>query len=172
MKKIIYLPFLLFSFFCFSQSVTERYNSLYKRYEYFNSSGNIIGYKEYNNLSKQWEYYDLNVTESQRKPRQYGEYIPPNNIGLLERALKQKQQNYDSNFQTVKSTIEYMINDVRKWEIDTNTKYKIISQFKDSISKNLDNRDIDYGSNEQTNIVIGWLLDTLERIAKSVNSNK
>lgn len=170
MKKVISLLFLSFSCFYFSQSITEKYNSLYKRYEYFNSSGNIIGYKEYNSLSKQWEYYDLKATEYQRKPRQYGEYIPPNNIGLLERALKQKQQNYDSNFQTVKATIERIINDIRTWDIDTNTKYQIISQFKDIISKNLDNREVDYGSNEQTNKVIGWLFDSLEKIIKNVNS--
>lgn len=172
MKKIIFLLFLLFGCFCFSQSVTERYNSLSKRYEYFNSSGNIIGYKKYNSLTRQWEYYDLKSTEYQRQPRQYGEYIQPNNLGLIERALQQKQQNYDKNFQFVKSKIEYMINDIRKWDIDTNAKYQIISQFKDAISKNLDSRDIDYSSNEQTNIVIGWLLDTLEAIIKSVNSNR
>lgn len=172
MKKIIFLLFLLFGCYCFSQSVTERYNSLSKRYEYFNSSGNIIGYKKYNSLTRQWEYYDLNATEYQRKPRQYGEYIQPHNLDLIERALQQKQQGYDNNFQYVKSTIEYMINDVRKWDIDTNTKYQIISQFKDAISKNLDSRDIDYSSNQQTNVVIDWLLDTLEAIIKKVNSNK
>ncbi|WP_336688487.1 MULTISPECIES: hypothetical protein [unclassified Chryseobacterium] len=170
MKKIFISVMLLVGAFCFSQSVTERYNSLYRRYEYFNSSGNIIGYKLYNSLTRQWEYYDLKSTEYQRQPRQYGEYIQPNNLGLIESALQQKQQNYDKNFQFVKSKIEYMINDIRKWDIDTNVKYQIINQFKDAISKNLDSRDIDYGSNEQTNIVIGWLLDTLETIIKNLNS--
>ncbi|WP_144281289.1 hypothetical protein [Chryseobacterium echinoideorum] len=172
MKKIFVSVMLLVGVFSFSQSVTERYNSLSRRYEYFNSSGNIIGYKQYNSLTRQWEYYDLKSTEYQRKPRQYGEYIQPNNLGLIERALQQKQQNYDKNFQFVKSKIEYMINDIRTWDIDTNTKYQIISQFKDAISKNLDSRDIDYGSNQQTNIVIEWLLDTLEAIIKKVNSNR
>ncbi|WP_336715563.1 hypothetical protein [Chryseobacterium mucoviscidosis] len=172
MKKIFVSVMLLVGVFSFSQSVTERYNSLSRRYEYFNSSGNIIGYKQYNNLTRQWEYYDLKSTEYQRQPRQYGEYIQPNNLGLIERALQQKQQNYDKNFQFVKSKIEYMINDIRKWDIDTNVKYQIITQFKDAISKNLDSRDIDYGSNQQTNIVIEWLLDTLETIIKKVNSNR
>ncbi|MCQ9635804.1 hypothetical protein MP477_12665 [Chryseobacterium sp. WG23] len=168
MKKIIFLAFLSFGSMYFSQSVTEKYNSLYKRYEYFDSSGNRIGYKKYNNLSRQWEYYDLNKTQYEKQPRQYGNYIQPYNLDLIERTLRQKQQNYDSNFQSVKATIEYIINDIKTWEIDTDTKYKIISQFKDAISKNLDNRDIDYSSAEQTRIVIKWLDETVEIIIKNL----
>lgn len=155
----------------FSQSVTEKYNSLYKRYDYFDSSGNIIGYKKYNSLSRHWEYYNLNKTQYERQPRQYGNYTQPYHLDLIERALRQKQQNYDSNFQTVKATIENIINDIKTWEISADAKYKIISHFKDAISKNLDNRNIDYGSAEQTRIVIKWLNETIEIIIKNLIDN-
>ena len=106
MKKIIIPVFLLLGSFCFSQSVTEKYNSIYNRYEYYNSSGNIIGYKKYNNLSRQWEYYDVNKTQYERQPRQYGDYIQPYNFDLMQKALSQKQSNYDSNYSVVNQYLE------------------------------------------------------------------
>jgi hypothetical protein len=127
----------------------------------------MIGYKQYNNLSREWEYYDLADTQTQRQPRQYGEYIQPYNLDLMERALSQKQQLYDANFQTVKSTINRIINDVNTWDTTSERKYTIIKKFKDAISKNLDSRDIDYGSNAQTKIVIDWIYETLEAIIKN-----
>lgn len=173
MKKIFFLVLLSFGSVCFSQSVTEKYNSLYQRYEYFDSSGNIIGYKKYNKLSSQWEYFDLKETEYEKQPRQYGEYIQPYNLDLIERALQQKQQKYQSNFKTVKSTIEYIMNDIQKMEIESQEKYKILSEFKSAISRNLNNIDIDYGSNEQTEQVIKWLYQTATLIIKnSSNENK
>ncbi|MDP9956851.1 hypothetical protein J2X97_002510 [Epilithonimonas hungarica] len=171
MKKIFLSALLSISSFYFSQSVIQKYNSLYKRYEYFNSSGNMIGYKQYNNLSRQWEYFDLNDNQNEKQPRQYGDYTQPYNFDLIERGLRLKQNNYDSNFQTVKSTINYIINDINSWDSDSDTKHKIIQQFKSAISKNLDNQDINYASNDETNRVIGWLLDTLEAIIKKENSN-
>ncbi|MCT4142357.1 hypothetical protein [Elizabethkingia anophelis] len=172
MKKIIIPVFLFLGSFCFSQSVTEKYNSIYNRYEYYNSSGNIIGYKKYNNLSRQWEYYDLNKTQYERQPRQYGDYIQPYNLDLIERALQQKQRKYDVNFQYVKSKIDNIINDIRSWNVDSSTKSEIIKRFGDAISENLGSRDIDYSSNEETSVVMDWLYNTLESIVTSTSSSK
>ena len=36
-----------------------------------------------------------------RQPREYGEYIQPYNFDLMQKALSQKQSNYDSNYSIV-----------------------------------------------------------------------
>lgn len=73
MKKVFFSVFMLFGVFCFSQSVSKKFNSVYKRYEYFDSNGNMIGYEKYNNLLKQYEYYSTNNSQSPqtRQPTQY-----------------------------------------------------------------------------------------------------
>ena len=169
MKKIIFCTFLFLGSFCFSQSVTERYNSLYKRYEYFNSSGNMIGYKQYNSLSREWEYFDQNNTQIQKQPRQYGEYAQPYNLDLMESVLSQKQQIYKYNYQKIQSTITEIVDITKDSNLDSETKYKIIKQFSDAISKNLDNQSIDYSSEEQTSSIISWLWKTIRYITERVN---
>ena len=94
MKKIL-LIFLVISIsqISYSQSVVEKYNSLYNRYEYFDSSGNMIGYKTYNSLYNQWEYYDV---KGKRRETDFGKYVPPVNLELVARVLAQKQARYDN----------------------------------------------------------------------------
>lgn len=70
MKKLIIFSSLLLGTLCFSQSVVEKYNSIYKRYEYFDSIGNLIGYKSYNNLSRQWEYFTVQP-QNTKQPYKY-----------------------------------------------------------------------------------------------------
>lgn len=55
-------------FICFtalhSQNSTKRYNQYLERYEYFDSSGNIIGYNKWNPYLEQWEYTDIRTENS------------------------------------------------------------------------------------------------------------
>lgn len=44
--KIICIVLLLFTITSFAQTTTEKYNSYPKRYEYFDSRGNLTGYKQ------------------------------------------------------------------------------------------------------------------------------
>ena len=169
MKKIMILSSLLLGSLCFSQSVIQKYNSLYKRYEYFNSSGNMIGYKQYDSISKQWEYFDLRSNQNHKQPREYGEYVQPYNSDLIERALSQKQQIYNYNYQKVQSTIKEIVEITRNSNLNASTKYEIIKQFSDAVSKNLNNQSIDYSSLEQTNSVISWLWTTVGKITDKVN---
>lgn len=127
----------------------------------------MVGYEQYNSLSKQWEYYNLSNIQSQEQQRQYGEYVQPYNLGLMERALSQKQEIYNYNYQKVQSAINDIGDNIKGSDINTNTKSNIIKRFQDAISKNLNNQSIDYGSVEQTNYIINWLWKTATEISEN-----
>lgn len=89
----------LFLLFClnanvYSQNYTEKYNSTRSRYEYFDSRGNLIGYKKYNSTSNRWEYTDLQNNSSRRR---YSDPKSPYDWDLIERAMQHKQQAIDNN---------------------------------------------------------------------------
>ena len=90
MKKFVLIILVSISSIAFSQTQTKKYNSFNKRYEYFDSRGNMIGYEFYNNFTKQWEYYE----EKQREPYKYAEPVQPN-LDYLYQALAYKQRQYD-----------------------------------------------------------------------------
>lgn len=94
MKKYLVLFLLAFttSTICVAQTYTEKYNSLYNRYEYFDSQGNLIGYKKWNSLYERWEYHEEKPQQSQRN---YGEYVQPYDMDLIYKALELKQRQYD-----------------------------------------------------------------------------
>lgn len=62
MKTFILL--LLFAFFGLNtltaQNHSEVYNSVYDRYDFINSSGNLIGYRIWNSIYDRWDYKDSN----------------------------------------------------------------------------------------------------------------
>ncbi|MGB3342980.1 MAG: hypothetical protein WBA61_03630 [Aequorivita sp.] len=62
MKTFILL--LLFVFFGLNnltaQNHSEVYNSVYERYDFINSSGNLIGYRIWNEINQRWDYKDSN----------------------------------------------------------------------------------------------------------------
>lgn len=170
MKKTAIIFLLFLCGLLFSQSVTERYNSLSNRYEYYDSSGNLIGYKQYNNLRKQWEYFDVQQ-QYQRQPRQYGDYVEPYNYGAIEQALRQKKIRHDYNVQQVRGLIELMRTDfINKLSYDSKTKNEILTRFNYSISQNLSGKNFDYSSEEQTQIIIKWIYDTMTKIIDGVTN--
>jgi len=93
MKLILKLLILLNFSFCFSQSIVQKYNSLYNRYEFFDESGNMVAYKTYNSLMNQWEVYS---TENANRKTDYGKYVSPINLELVAKVLAQKQARYDN----------------------------------------------------------------------------
>lgn len=46
MKKILTIGILLFTMISLNAQTTERWSQAYGRYEYLDSSGNLIGYKK------------------------------------------------------------------------------------------------------------------------------
>ena len=93
MKYLTLLLFLAITNSSYTQSVTQKYNSLYNRYEYFDETGNMIGYKTYNSLLKQWEFYS---NKDGNRKTDFGSYVPPINLELVSKVLAHKQARYDN----------------------------------------------------------------------------
>jgi len=98
MKNALIFLVLLIINISHSQSTVQKYNSLLNRYEYFDSAGKLIGYKSYNSLMQQWEYYEIN---SNKKKSDYGNYVSPIDLNLVQTTLQNKQERYNRNKQIV-----------------------------------------------------------------------
>lgn len=134
MKKVIFSVFMLFGVFCFSQNVSKKFNSVYKRYEYFDSSGNMIGYEKYNNVLKQYEYYSTNNSQSPQT-RQPTQYRSPQQLDIsnLGNAMTIKQNRYN-NSQEVINDIAYQI---KSMNISEERKAKILNAVDETIKMNM-----------------------------------
>ena len=167
MKKVIFSTFLLLGNLCFSQSVTEKYNSIYKRHEYFDSIGNMIGYKSYNNLSQQWEYYDLKTT--QKQPYQYSK--PQQlDISVLGNALSIKQNNYNNNVKQIQRALDNVIDQVKDFNISEDKKEIIIKTISDSFINNIMSKNFDYSSVSETSRIVRWIYDSANTKIKNVTT--
>lgn len=135
MKKVIFSVFMLFGVFCFSQNVNKKFNSVYKRYEYFDSSGNMIGYEKYNNVLKQYEYYSTNNSQSPQT-RQPTQYRSPQQLDIsnLGNAMTVKKNRYN-NSQAVINDIAYQI---KSMNISEERKAKILNAVDETIKMNMD----------------------------------
>ncbi|WP_026978443.1 hypothetical protein [Flavobacterium tegetincola] len=171
--KIYYLLFLLFTTNSFSQSVTEKWNNLNNRYEYFDSYGNMKGYKKYNSVKKQWEYYDLNNSNK---------YVPPElgNIELARSVLKSRQTKYDANYKRIKETAssaykyfqDYIASSIKEYNEEKNSDkssklwMNMFIRYHRDYDDVAKNNGYDYSSMSTTNNVIDWLNKGAEYIAK------
>lgn len=95
---------LLFTVLSYSQTTTKKYNDLMNRYEYYNSSGQMIGYEKYNSLMQQWEYTDLSKTVSPRV-HDYGKPQSTFDTDLAIQALSARQSQYNKNQSLVENVI-------------------------------------------------------------------
>ncbi len=41
-----------------AQSIVEKWNDFYKRYDYFDKHGKLLGYYKYNDFYKRWENFE------------------------------------------------------------------------------------------------------------------
>ncbi|MDX6181929.1 hypothetical protein SGQ44_18285 [Flavobacterium sp. Fl-77] len=98
--KAIYFLLLLFTVNSFAQTATEKYNTYLKRFEYFDSRGNLTGYKQYNSYLNQWEYYE-------NKHQGYEIKQPQSSIDvdLVQKTLSSKQSRYDYNLKRIQESI-------------------------------------------------------------------
>lgn len=104
MKYLIITGFLLFSIMILNAQTTERWSQAYNRYEYYDSRGNLIGYKK-KDIYGQWQYFDLRTSNNQSNSYKYPEYQNPYDTGLIERALSQRQQAFDQKVQNIQNKI-------------------------------------------------------------------
>jgi hypothetical protein len=150
MKKIFFCFLFLFLFISvYSQTYTEKYNSLNNRYEFFNSSGSMIGYKFYNSLNQRWETYMTNTSDNSTPIQNQ---FNPN---LAIKALSIRQGKYDTNLARVNEFIESLKTRLYNSTFDATTvqniRFRFNSEFTSQVSK------YDLSSSATTQKVIQWL---------------
>jgi len=144
-QKIFLSTCLFLSSISYSQTSTEKWNSLSRRYEYFDQRGYMTGYKEYNSLGGTWDYYSTN-----EKPRlnQYNPVVNPVNIELIGQVLASKQARYNagghSNGNSYNSKRRYVNEMIHSNDRALNNKdikkYEEITNISSSIGKDFDKK--------------------------------
>jgi len=168
MKKFIFSALLLCGISCFSQTATKKYNSINRRYEYFDSRGSMTGYEIYNTLTRQWEYYS--TTSQQRSPNQYRDPVPLD-IAPLGNTTTALQSRYNQNTQWVQQEISKMFDTVYSLDIYDNQKNQIIETFKNSPLKSVSSQRINYSNISECNRVLNYLRESLSTIIKNVTAS-
>ncbi|KAB1230192.1 hypothetical protein [Chryseobacterium viscerum] len=155
MKKVFFTVCMLFGVFCFSQNISKKYNSVYKRYEYFAPDGSMIGYEQYNNVLKQWEYYSTNNSHSPQT-RQPTQYRDPQKLDIsnLGNALSTKQNRYNN----AQAVINDIVSQINSLNVSQERKTKILNAFNKTVEMNL--RRISNGD-------VNWLYEVTNLIIKS-----
>ena len=156
MKTILF--FLLFTLTVSAQTLTEKWNNITKQYEYYNSNGDLVGYKKYNSINKSWEYYDANP--------QPNYYTPKSNINveLTQRVLEHKQNQYDNNVKGVQNAINDLRNQVQSLGVDNSVIEKIKNRFNKEYIDKLNNTRYDYSNSNTASQIINWLYSGINSI--------
>jgi hypothetical protein len=151
MKTLATALFLCSFFFSSAQTMTEKYNSLMNRYEYFNSQGHMVGYKSYDSLMKQWNYYE--VTQEQQPQNTY---VEPINLDYVNKALSTKQAKLDANVARIDNAVNDIGIKIQNLEIDYSIKEIVMATFQNAL-KTINNKKLDYSNNNTTREVINYL---------------
>ena len=77
-----------------SQNYSEKYNSILKRYEFFDSRGNMVGHKKWDPILKKWEYTDLQQ-QNNSSGREYSTPKSPYDWDFMLKAAQIKQAQID-----------------------------------------------------------------------------
>jgi|GEM_PF-1468825 hypothetical protein len=173
MKNLLLLFLVLFSFSFYGQSYTEKYNSVYERYEYYNSNNELVGYKKYDPVYEEWKYTDLTQQRQQRKSP-YADMEPGDtfNEGLAYKVLAGKQARYDANVQDVRNHLEQLQSQFRQYG-DYEKQEKALDMFAEVITafnNNSNNNMVDFSSNNITVDVKNYFTREYNRIINYVNS--
>lgn len=91
-------------------------------------------------------------------------------IGALGYAVKVKQQRYNYNRQRIQNEILDIQKYIESADISDKRKDIIISPFREIIQKNLNGRTFDLSSERQTNDIINWLYDSINKIIKNTEN--
>jgi hypothetical protein len=100
MKNLFYLLLLITSI-SYSQNFSEKWNSVYSRYDYHDTNGNLIGYKKWNSVYSRWDYTQLNSSNSNVTPV-YAPVDQGGSLDIAQKVLIEKQRRYDVNFAKLK----------------------------------------------------------------------
>ncbi|MDI6047533.1 hypothetical protein [Flavobacterium yafengii] len=161
MKSIIISLFLFISLQSYSQTTSEKWNSMYNRYDYTDVNGNLVGYKGYNSLTESWEYTSIKLQNQKTIP--YNPY--GNNLQLINETLSIKQNRYDNNITRVHNFLNSIRDQLNNSTLDKNLIQKIKNRFNSEYINVYNNKSYDLSSNTTTNNVIQWLKNGYDRIS-------
>lgn len=136
-----------------------------KRYEYFDSRGNMIGYEFYNTMTRQWEYYETKSQNSYQEPAKVDLSPTLNALSIL-------QDRYDNNVQQVQNNINNISQKIDELDVTNYEREQIRNAFAKLIAENLSGQKFNYSSASETNRIINWLYDSTNRIIKNVTSKE
>lgn len=155
MKKLFLSLLFLFSLnFCFSQSATSKYNSIYNRYEYFDSNGTMTGYKTYNSVSQQWEYYEIPKTNTQNRYNEVQQVDTDYRIKGLQYAENKSSRNYNR----INDNINRIKNIIYSGDGSIELKNELSDLFKECVDE-INSKKINLSSDDMTNRAINYLND-------------
>lgn len=157
----MFLFFLLMCSYIYSQNSSEKWNSYLGRYEYFNGSGYMTGYKEYNKLTGSWDYYTVN-----QKPRNiYNKVVSPVNETLVREVMASKQARYDANYQRVQNTISDIQAKIQNFDIEEERIKIIDKRFRIEYVEGLNNsKSYDLSNNNIARQIVNWLYTGYNKI--------
>lgn len=163
MKNLFLSLFLFISVYSYSQTISEKWNSMYNRYDYSDGNGNLVGYKGYNSLTQSWEYTSLNTPDP--RVNQNNEYQSPIDLNLMNRALATKQAQYDmrqakhnEGFKKVKNAVDYY-----RAELANLLDQSFSRRFEKEVVTKINEAHYDY-SRMDADKVVNWIIDSYARI--------
>jgi hypothetical protein len=157
MKK--YLLFLLFGVSLYAQTLTEKWNTYLSRYEYYNSSGVLIGYKTYNQYTRSWEYYENKPI--QQVVRQ------DENFALLAQVGISRQQRYDRNKQRLQNAVDDIYKRTPTLGYPKDVYISSLALFQAQYIDQLNKGSYDLSFDEKTNELINWLYNGINSLLAS-----
>ena len=160
MKNSFLLLSVFFTVFTYSQTAIEQYNSIYHRYEMFDSRGNMVSYRLYNSNLQRWETYSV------KNNSQGFEVVQPTssiNQPLMERSLRTRQDKYDNNLNRIKEQIKnatYFIMGTAKFKGYTyEDGIRAVNDFNANYVNKVQNGNYDLSSNATTDNLISFLAE-------------
>lgn len=166
MKNLLVLFILSISLNSYSQSYSEKWNSLENRYEYFNSQGYLVGYKSYDNINRQWNYYEVSQKSSYDIP-----VTSSINLPLAQKVLASRQEAYDANSKKIDDLINTFREALNGSVLSDETKGRIKQKFNSEYLNVMYSKKYDFSDTSLTNQVIQWLNKGFEIIVTEEYEN-
>ena len=176
MRLLITILFIISTtYYVNAQNYTEKYNDYLERYEYYNSTGDLVGYKKYNDYLEQWEYTEVSKTKSRRNSYQDFEPYEPN-YQLINAVLAKKQNSFDNNVSFIKGEIQRLYKQIGSAYFNENKNKLAQKVFNDDIRRFIEkNSNADLSNSNVARQYIGYIIDiynnTLEVVEETTKKS-
>jgi hypothetical protein len=158
LRLTLLLTAILFSLQVYSQTMYEKYNNYLNRYEYFDTYGQMIGYKTYNAYTKTWEYYKSGQTDNDMHLTETARYV-----GGVQAQL---QARYEYNHKRLTNSIEALAFRVSNSSYSDYVKENSLKFFNEKCINGLNSQKYDLTSNSQITQIIAWLNSSMNNFIK------